>query len=112
MITNMLANRTGLNGKIIGLDISEEFINYAQSNSKQGNINYLKGDVNYLNFKDNSFDWIWSMDTIWAGLKEFGCPAEKPDLILNKLYQLLKPGGRVFFSLLAFTKITSRLSNT
>jgi len=95
MITNLLANRTGLNGEIVGLDISEEFINYAQSNSKQGNINYLQRDVNYLNFKDNSFDWIWSMDTIWAGPKEFGCPAEEPDLILNKLYQLLKPGGRV-----------------
>jgi demethylmenaquinone methyltransferase/2-methoxy-6-polyprenyl-1,4-benzoquinol methylase len=95
-VTNMLGTRVGHDGHIIGLDFSEDFIEYAKKNVKHNSIEFLHGDVNYLDFKQNSFDWIWSMDTIWAGPEEFGCPAEKPDQILNKLHQILKPGGMIY----------------
>jgi len=95
-ITNLLAKNTGLNGKLIGLDFSEDMINYAKKNSTLENVEFLQGDINNLEFSSNSFDWIWSMDTIWAGSKEFGCPTEEPGKILNQLYQILKPGGKIY----------------
>ena len=95
-ITKLLANNTGLNGKVLGLDYSEEMIDYAKKNSTLQNVEFLQGDINKLEFSSNSFDWIWSMDTVWAGPQEFGCPAEKPDKILDQLYQILKPGGKIY----------------
>jgi demethylmenaquinone methyltransferase/2-methoxy-6-polyprenyl-1,4-benzoquinol methylase len=95
-ITNLLAKRFGLNEKLIGLDFSEDMINYAKKNSTQENVKFLQGDINNLKFSSNSFDWIWSMDTVWAGPKKFGCPAEEPDEILNQFYQILKPGGKIY----------------
>jgi ubiquinone/menaquinone biosynthesis C-methylase UbiE len=95
-ITKMLGNKTGANGKIIGLDFSKDLINYAKDRTEQKNIEYLQGDVNDLNIDPNSFDWIWSMDTIWTGPEEFGCPAKEPDQILKKLHHILKPGGMIY----------------
>ena len=104
-ITKLLSNKTGLNKELIGLDYSQDMINYAKKNTKQENIIFIQGDINNLKFNPNSFDWIWSMDTIWAGPKEFGCPAVEPDQILNQLYKILKPGGKIYLSFWSSQKI-------
>jgi len=95
-ITKILSTKTGHEGKIVGLDYSEDFIEFAKKNAQQKNMEFHQGDINCLNYKRDSFDWIWSMDTIWAGPEEFGCPADNPDQILNKFHQILKPGGMVY----------------
>jgi demethylmenaquinone methyltransferase/2-methoxy-6-polyprenyl-1,4-benzoquinol methylase len=95
-ITKLLANNIGVTEKLIGLDFSQDMIDYANKNSTQEYIEFIQGDINNLKFSSNSFDWIWSMDTVWIGPKVFGCPAEEPDEILNQFYQILKPGGNIF----------------
>jgi demethylmenaquinone methyltransferase/2-methoxy-6-polyprenyl-1,4-benzoquinol methylase len=104
-VTNFLSNKIGLNEDLIGLDFSDDLINYARKNSKKENVRFIQGDVNNLNFDPNSFDWIWSMDTIWVGPKEFGCPTNKPDRVLNQLYNILKPGGKLYLAFWSSQKI-------
>ncbi len=51
--------------KVIGIDINQEAINYAQNHYSQPNITYLVGDLNQnLNFPDEYFDAIISFETI------------------------------------------------
>jgi ubiquinone/menaquinone biosynthesis C-methylase UbiE len=104
-ITALLSKKIGLSKELIGLDFSEEMINYARKNSIQENVTFIQGDVNHLQFNPNSFDWIWSMDTMWAGPKEFGCPTEEPDQIFHRLYRILKPGGKIYLSYWSSQKI-------
>jgi ubiquinone/menaquinone biosynthesis C-methylase UbiE len=90
--TKILAESVGDEGNMIGLDVSKEFITYANKNQVQ-NIQFEEGDINSLYFKDKTFDWIWSADTVWPGPKELGCPAEDPTRIIKEFYRILKPGG-------------------
>lgn len=104
-ITKLLSNKIGLNKELIGLDFSDDKINYAKKNSRGNYIKFIQGNVNKLEYNPNSFDWIWSMDTIWIGSKEFGCPAKEPDHILNQLYKILKPGGKIYLVFWSSQKI-------
>ncbi|MBN1388241.1 MAG: class I SAM-dependent methyltransferase [Bacteroidales bacterium] len=97
-ITRMLAEQTGAEGSVTGLDLSRDFINYSRENNQGNNITFVEGDVNDLHFEDNSFDWIWSMDTVWPGPKKYGCPAENPYSIFKEFNRILKSGGRVYIS--------------
>ena len=90
---------------LIGLDFSDDMIQYAKKHSKQANIKFIQGNVNNINFDSNSFDWIWSMDTIWIGPKEYGCPAEKPDKILNQLNKILNPEGKIYLAFWSSQKL-------
>ena len=95
-VTKLLAETVGENGHVIGLDISKDFIQYAKNNNQTDNIQFIEGDINSLHFNDNSFDWLWSVDTVWPGPKELGCPAEDPLKIIEEFYRVIKPGGFVF----------------
>jgi demethylmenaquinone methyltransferase/2-methoxy-6-polyprenyl-1,4-benzoquinol methylase len=95
-ITKLLSNKIGLNKELIGLDYSKDMINYAKENTEKENIQFIQGNVNNLKFTSSSFDWIWSMDTIWIGPEEYGCPAKDPTHILNQLNKILKPGGKIY----------------
>jgi ubiquinone/menaquinone biosynthesis C-methylase UbiE len=95
-ITKFIADTIGLKGTLTGLDYSAKLIKHAQNQPHQENLKFQLGDVNHLDFSPNSFDWIWSMDTIWSGPEEYGCPARDPNEILSRLYQILKPGGRIY----------------
>jgi ubiquinone/menaquinone biosynthesis C-methylase UbiE len=95
-ISKMLAETVGEKGDIIGLDKSEDFIRYARDHNKKHNIKFIEGDINTLEFDDNAFDWIWSIDTVWPGPKELGFPAEDPREIIKGFYRVLKQGGSLF----------------
>lgn len=97
-ITNFISKHLNHNSTIIGLDFSEDLVSYAQSKTKQDTIQFMQGDNNNLQFDENSFDWIWTMDTVWPGPTEYGCPAEGPDDIIKQLYHILKPGGKLYMS--------------
>lgn len=95
-VTKLLAETVGENGHVIGIDLSNDFITYARNNNLTKNNQFKEGDINSLDFNDNSFDWLWSADTLWPGPKELGCPAEDPLPIIKEFYRVIKPGGSVF----------------
>ncbi len=95
-ITKILALHVGKNGKVSGLDFSKKLIDYAKQNNQIKNVKFVEADINALPFNDDSFDWIWSMDSVWPGPEAFGCPAEEPSAIINEFYRVLKPGGSLF----------------
>ncbi len=104
-ITNLLHNKIDLKQKLIGLDFNKERIAYAKKHRAHKNISFIQGDINNLTFDSHSFDWIWSMDTIWAGPSQFGCPAENPDEILKQFYNILKPDGKIFLAFWSSQKL-------
>ena len=97
-ITQLLAQNAGDTSEIIGLDYSEENINYAKRAFQQKNIEFFQGDINNLLFSSNTFDWIFSMDTLWVGPQKYGCPTQDPYPILQKLHSLLKTGGKLYLA--------------
>lgn len=95
-ITKMLAESLGQKGKLCGLDVSSEFIKYAKKHYEDRNLEFIEGDFQAFPFSDHTFDWIWSMDAVWPGSMDMGCTEETACPIIQQLYRLLKPGGRLF----------------
>lgn len=96
MISRLLARAIGKEGYVTGMDISEQYLDYARKQEGDENVKFIEGDVNSLPFEEESFDWIWSMDTVWPGPKEMGCPSETPYPIIENYHRVLRPGGRIF----------------
>lgn len=84
---------------ITGVDIAEAHIEYAKNKLLQADkiqsCEFLTGDMNKLDFADNTFDLTWCCDGLWPGPKEMGCPAEEPYEILNNLVRITKKGGTI-----------------
>ncbi len=95
MISKMLAESVGENGHVTGMDIATEYLDLARKQIEKKNVDFIEGDVNSLPFDEDRFDWIWSMDTVWPGPKEMGCPSETPYPIVKDFHRVLRPGGRV-----------------
>lgn len=98
-ITQLLAQQIGNTGHVTGADLSTEVLDYAkqeiQNSSLKDRISFVQEDINKLSFDDNSFDWMMSVDTLWPGPQEIGCPCEDPLPIINDLKRVIKPGGTV-----------------
>ena len=82
---------------IIGLDISDKFINYAKSYCKKNklDIEFIHGDATRLEFaKDNSYDAaIFSYNGMQC------IPGKKNrDNVIKEVYRVLKPGGIYIFT--------------
>jgi len=81
---------------IVGLDISDNLINYAKNYSIENNlnINFVVGDATKLNYQDNSFDVvIFSFNGMQC------IPGKKNrDNVLKEVYRVLKPGGYYIFT--------------
>jgi ubiquinone/menaquinone biosynthesis C-methylase UbiE len=92
--TKILGKFIGSCGTVIGVDLSKEFISYANNNQEQ-NIQFWEGDINSLQYKDNFFDWVWSADTVWPGPKELGCPTRHASTIIKEFYRVLKTRGKI-----------------
>ena len=62
------ARADGPAGHITGLDLSAEFLDYAEGLVKEAGqserIILRKGDIRELPFDDDSFDWAWSVDCV------------------------------------------------
>ena len=85
--------------KITGLDIAEEHVVFAQKKMFEAgykqSCEFLTGDINRLDFNDNTFDLVWCCDGLWPGPKEMGCPSEEPHNILKDMVRITKPGGKI-----------------
>ncbi len=91
--TILLAKAVGPAGHVTGLDLSPEFLIFAEDTIRKNNlseqVNFLEGDINRLVFDDNSFDWVWCADTLYPG------PIENPQSVIKEFARVVRPGGRI-----------------
>ncbi len=91
MITADLAERTGPEGRVTGMDLSGEMLAVARQRlSKRGlagRVELVQGDVAVLPFAVDSFDCV----TIGYGLRN----VHDPGRVLGEIQRVLKPGGLV-----------------
>ncbi|WP_138416964.1 demethylmenaquinone methyltransferase [Aquibacillus sediminis] len=85
-----LADVVGQDGKVIGLDFSENMLSIGLRKKKQYDVNQLdliQGNAMDLPFEDNTFDFV----TIGFGLRNV------PDYkkVLMEMKRVVKPGGKV-----------------
>ncbi len=97
LITQSLSSAISPGGHVTGVDLSSQYLDCARARIGELDlaqaIAFREGDVNQLPFDDGSFDWAWSMDTLWPGPKEMGCPSEDPFSMVRELARVVKPGG-------------------
>jgi ubiquinone/menaquinone biosynthesis C-methylase UbiE len=81
--------KLGKCNKIIGLDISKDFVEIAQRNAKEAGVaeaaEFRRGNVSDIPFPDNAFDFI----ICTAAFKNF----KEPFKALSQMYRVLKSGG-------------------
>ena len=78
------------NVRITGIDGSEYAINYAISNFKTPNLNFVCGNLISMPFKSGSFDNSYMLAVI-EHIADTGT-------LLHEIKRVLKPGGRLFIS--------------
>ncbi|MFX0023341.1 MAG: class I SAM-dependent methyltransferase [Candidatus Hermodarchaeota archaeon] len=71
--------------KVTGIDLSDKMLNLAQVNVPKAE--FIKMDMNELKFKQNTFDGIVSVYTL------FHVPKKNHREIFKKFFEVLKPGG-------------------
>ncbi len=85
--TRMLSEKAA---SVIGIDISDEAIQYARQNYSASNLKFEAKDLRQIIFPDASFDAVVSFETIEH--------IENPELFLDEIRRVLKPGGLLILS--------------
>jgi ArsR family transcriptional regulator len=89
----LAANRVGKNGKVIGVDFTEEMINKARKNAtKNGftNVEFRYGDIEDLPITDGSIDIVMSNCVINL--------VPDKSKAFKEAYRVLKTGGKMYLS--------------
>jgi demethylmenaquinone methyltransferase/2-methoxy-6-polyprenyl-1,4-benzoquinol methylase len=88
--TLLLAEAVGKSGSIVGIDLSEDLLEYAQKRAAIcPQAVFRKDDMNAILSADNAFDWAWSMDCA-------GYSSGDAAYLLREIARVVKPGGRIF----------------
>src|SRR5882724_1819273 len=83
------ARRVGPTGKAYGLDMTEDMLAIAEENKRKSgleNVEFMKGEIEYIPLPDNSVDVIISNCVI-------NLSGDK-DRVIKEAFRVLKPGGR------------------
>jgi len=89
----LAADKVGNSGKVIGLDMTQEMVDKATENAKNGNINNVEfrlGEIENMPVDDNSVDLMISNCVI-------NLSPDKP-AVFKETHRVLKPGGRFMVS--------------
>ncbi len=75
------------NGLLVGLDISEDFINSAKKDNKNTNVNFICSDFLKTNIEENYYDVVFLQGFYHHILKN------ERNIFLKKIKKILKPNG-------------------
>jgi ubiquinone/menaquinone biosynthesis C-methylase UbiE len=85
-VVRKIAEQSNCN-KAIGVDKSKKMIMQAKKKKKYSKENYIYTDIESWKYK-GKFDFIFSMESLYY--------ADSIEKALEKIYKLLKPGGKLF----------------
>jgi SAM-dependent methyltransferase len=89
----LAAARVGEKGKVVGVDMVSEMVKKARANAEKygyENVEFRLGDIEALEFQEDSFDVIISNCVINL--------APDKDKVFREANRVLKPGGKMFVS--------------
>lgn len=76
--------------KVTGIDITPDFVDYAQRSAEQeglANLDYTVGDICSLPFEDGRFDVVWSQLVVFF--------LAQPEQAIAEFARVVRPGGEV-----------------
>jgi len=88
--TMALADSVGEEGKVVGLDFSQNMLSVGEAKKKELEkdfVSFIHGDAMNLPFEDNSFDYV----TIGFGLRN----VPNYEQVLREMTRVVKPNGKV-----------------
>jgi SAM-dependent methyltransferase len=90
--TVRLARVVGAGGRVVGLDLSETFLEDARrrlaASGVPARVELRHGDLAALPFEEDSFDLVWCKDVLWGHRAD-------PIASLTEMKRVLRPGGEV-----------------